>query len=130
MTMNIFLRVILGVCITIAVLLVIGVVLMYTLFTYFPEGLAPYREEFMDLDEVKALHRAYPTAGPDYGSSSRLMYTAISEDRSRWIDLEVLHKPHSFEVIGMRLACWGDGNTPVWSVEEDILHHIESRRCF
>ena len=121
--------VLLGMYATLAVLLVAYVALMYVLHPY-PEGRAPYVEEFMDLEEVKALHRAYPAAGPGYGSSGRLLYTAAADDGSLVIELEVHHKHHSFEVTGMSLSCRGPDGRPVWSVDEDILYYIDNRRCF
>ena len=128
--MDIFSRVMLGVGITFAALPVAGVVLMYVLLPYFPEGIEPYAEEFKELDEVKALYRAYPMAV--LHADPRIAYLAMSGNGSGTIELLIHHKHHSFEVIGMRLTCWdgGGGGSPVWSVDEDILHHIESRRCF
>ena len=129
--MDIFSRVVLSVGITIIALSVAGVVLMYVLLPYFPEGYEPYAEEFKELDEVKALYRVYPMAEPNVNADGRIAYLATSGNGSGAIDLAIYHKHHSFEVIGMRLTCWdGGGGPPVWSVDEDILHHIESRRCF
>ena len=129
--MGVFSSVAVGGVIALAALLVAGVALMYSTHFYFPWGHGPYAEGFMDLDEVKALYRAYPTAEPDVESGGYVMYTATSEDWSGRIDLVILHKRHTFDVFGMRLTCWdGGGGPPVWSVDEDILHHIESRRCF
>ena len=128
--MGVFSSVAVGGVIALVVLLVAGVALMYSTHFYFPWGHEPYAEGFMDLDEVKALYRAYPEVESGVESGGYVMYTAISEDWSGRIDLVIQHKRHTFDVLGMRLACWGDGDTPAWSVEGDILHHIESRRCF
>ena len=128
--MGVFSSVAVGGVIALASLVVAFIVSMYITHFYFPEGHELYAMEFMDLAEVQALYRAYPMTEPDIHSGGYLMYTATSEDWSGRIDLDIYHKRHSFEVIGMRLTCWGDGGPPVWSVDEDILHHIESRRCF
>ena len=103
---------------------------MYALNPYFPEGIALYEEAFMDLEEVQALHREYPTAEPVPNADGGVAYSAIPDDWSAEIVLVVHHKPHGLEVTGMRLTCRSDDGAPAWSAEEDILHHIASRRCF
>ena len=128
--MSFFSRVLLGVWITIIALVVVGVVLMSILLSYFPGGHEPYAEKFMSLEEVQALYRVYPMAESGLNADGHVSYTAIPDDWSGTIELAIYHERHTFDVFGMRLTCWGDGGPPVWSVDEDILHHIESRRCF
>lgn len=129
MTMGFFSGALLGGCIALVALLVAYMALMYSLNFYFPEGRKLYMEEFMGLEEVQALHGAYPAAGPG-GSSGRVTYAAVADDRSLVVDLEIRHKRHSFEVTGMILSCRGIDGHLVWSVDDDILHHIDRRRCF
>lgn len=122
--------VVVGACVAAAILLGASVVLAYFMQNYFLVGYEPYAEAFMDLEEVRALYRAYPMAEPGLNADGRVAYTAIPDDWRGTIELAIYHKRHSFEVTGMRLTCWGDGGPPVWSSEEDILHHIDHKRCF
>ena len=130
MAVSLFSGASLRVCAVSAALLVAYVASMYVLNPYFLEGIAAYEAAFMDLEEVQALHREYPAAEPVPSADSGVAYSAIPYDWRAEIVLVVHHKPHSLEVTGMRLTCLGDDGAPAWSVEDDILHHIISRRCF
>lgn len=128
--MDLFSGVVVGAFAASAAIIVAFFVLAYFMQHYFLVGYEPYAEEFMDLEEVRALYRAYPMAEPGLNSDGRVAYTAIPDDWRGTIELAIYHKRHSFEVTGMRLTCWGDGGPHAWSVEEDILHHIDHKRCF
>lgn len=120
-----------GAIVTLAILLAVLLVLKYSFDRYFPEGYEIYADKFMDLEEVQALYREYPMAGPHVNINGRLAYNAAPDDGSGIVELEIWHKRHSFEVTGMTLTCWGrESGPPAWYADEDVLHYIDNRRCF
>ena len=126
-----FAGVVAGIAAILAVMVATPPVVTHVSKPYFLEDYRTYAEEFMELEEVQALYRAYPTAEPGLSRGGYLMYAATSEDGNRTVELSIHHKPFSFEIVRMFFDCWGDEDTGVLYVySEDIVHHIDNRRCF
>ena len=126
-----FAGVVAGVAVFLAILIVAPPVIAHVTRPYFLEDYGSYAEAFMELEEVAALYRAYPTAEQGLTRGGYLMYAATANDGNQTIQLSIHHKPLSFEIVRMFLTCEKGGDAGVLYVySEDIVRHIDNRRCF
>ena len=131
MTRIFFAGVVAGAAVILAVLIVVPPVIAHVARPYFLEDYGSYAKAFMELEEVKALCRAYPAAEPGLTRGGYLMYAATADDGNRTIQLSIRHRPLNFEIDRMFLTYEKGGDAGMLYVySEDVVRHIDNRRCF